>query len=170
MAYDRGEHCWLSYLHERLCRPSLAERRPTFGLCFRFIIRFRLLFVEPFQWTDLSTKGNLNFFSMQESFSKLDGGPSTDIGEKHECNWKLASNRNVSCRNSLRRPIYIVNSDDKTKLSCPTDEAPHFFKNLPHLIYSNNFDFNNFQNSWSRMMTNFIISSKEALEKMQIQQ
>ena len=75
---------------------------------------------------------------MQESFSKLDGGPSTDIGEKHECNWKLAGNRNVSCRNSLRRPIYIVNSDDKTKLSCPTDEASHFFKNLPHLIYSNN--------------------------------
>ena len=25
---------------------------------------------------------------MQEPFSKLDGGPSTDIGEKHECNWK----------------------------------------------------------------------------------
>ena len=39
-----------------------------------------------------------------------------------------ANARNVSFRISLRWPIYIVNSVDKTKLSCntPTDAAPQF--------------------------------------------
>ena len=41
---------------------------------------------------------------------------------------RTASARNVSFRVSLRRLIHIINSDDKTKLSCntPTDAAPQF--------------------------------------------
>ena len=125
--------------------------------------------LSPFNEQTYPQRETLNF-SMQELFRNWMAVLRRTSVRNMRATGNLAGNRNVSCRNSLRRPIYIVNSDDKTKLSCPTDEAPHFFKNLPHLIYSNNFDFNNFQNSWSRMMTNFIIPSKEALEKMQIQQ
>ena len=43
--------------------------------------------------------------------------------------------RKVSSRISLRWPIYIINTVDKTKLSCntPTDAAPQFLyiRNLP---------------------------------------
>ena len=41
---------------------------------------------------------------------------------------RRAITRNVSFRISLRWPIYIVNSVDKTRLSCntPTDAAPQF--------------------------------------------
>ena len=41
---------------------------------------------------------------------------------------RRANARNVSFRISLRWPIYIVNSVDKTKLSCntPNDAAPQF--------------------------------------------
>ena len=73
----------------------------VFGSLYDFV--YYLL--SPFNEQTYPQRETLIFFSMQESFSKLDGGPSTDIGEKHECNWKLAGNRNVSCRNSLRRPI-----------------------------------------------------------------
>ena len=42
--------------------------------------------------------------------------------------WRRANARNVSFRISLRWLTYIVNSVDKTKLSCntPTDAAPQF--------------------------------------------
>ena len=53
------------------------------------------------------------------------------------CTWsdslrRRANARNVSFRISLRWLIYIVNSVDKTKLSCntPTDAAPQFLQKL----------------------------------------
>ena len=49
---------------------------------------------------------------------------------------RRANARNVSFRISLRWPIYIINSDDETKLSCntPTDAAPQFLEKLTPFI------------------------------------
>ena len=49
---------------------------------------------------------------------------------------RRANAQNVNFRISLRWPIYIINSIDKTKLSCntPTDAAPQFLETYP--LYS----------------------------------
>ena len=55
----------------------------VFGSLYDFV--YYLL--SPFNEQTYPQRETLNF-SVQEPFSKLDGGPSTDIGEKHESNWK----------------------------------------------------------------------------------
>ena len=50
--------------------------------------------------------------------------------------WIRAKAQNVSCRNSLQWPVYIINSVNLTKLLCytpPLIQLHSFFRNVPHL-------------------------------------
>ena len=63
---------------------------------------------------------------------------SVDVSSVSPLSFSLmrANAQNVSCRNSLRWPVYIINSVNLTKLPCytpPLIQLHSFFRNVPHL-------------------------------------
>ena len=61
--------------------------------------------------------------------------------------WRRANTRNISFGNSLRWPIYIINSADEKKLSRyspPPTQHQSFFKNLSPLLSGYHYAFDHF--------------------------